>query len=439
MAGKLRIAIVGAGIGGLTLAVALSYLELEDYVEITIYESTSELKQVGAGITFWPRGWEILKSMGLETPLTERIAPEQRDALKKELRRAFVFRKSDQEKGTLISDMHIPGGSISYHRADIQEILLEHISSSIQIHTSHRLTAYRESDDGVELMFKNGTTAPCDLLIGADGINSSVRKTFLSAGKELSDEEAAQIARPVWTGTIVYRDLIDSESIRQESLNHQALSMSMVYCGKNQHLVTYPILQGRLINAVLFFHEAAKEGTFVEGPVIIENTSDDFLSPFKDWEEETRIVLKYMKKPSRWAVQTVNPLETYVSKRVILLGDAAHAMSTHLGNGAGQAIEDVYILSNVIAKSIRQEGFVDIQKVAKIYDSIRQPFGNCAVVASRNQGQLYDFIAPGFEDVESGEDLSVDRLAQLGMAIEDNFRWTYQSASGDLERALTMF
>ncbi|KAF8894212.1 salicylate hydroxylase [Gymnopilus junonius] len=436
MTGKLRIAIVGAGIGGLTLAVALSHLELEDYVEVTIYESTSELKQVGAGITVWPRGWEILKNMGLEASLTERIAPEQRDAVKKELRRAFVFRKSDQVNGTLISDMHIPGGSISYHRADVQETLLEHISPSIQIHTSHRLTAYRESEDGVELIFKDGKAASCDVLIGADGINSAVRKTFLSAGKGLSEEEATQIARPVWTGTIVYRDLINSDSLRQEAQDHPALTLPMVYCGKNQHIVTYPVLQGRLINTIPFFTEPEKEGTYVEGPVIIENTTDDFVSPFKDWEEEARIILK---KPSRWAVQTVNPLETYVSNRVMLMGDAAHAMATHLGNGAGQAIEDAYILSNVIAKSVRQEGLVNIAKIAKIYDTIRQPFGNFAVVASRNQGQLYEFTAPGFEDVKPGEVLPQEKLEELKRAIEKNWWWTYDSARGDLERALAMF
>lgn len=67
------------------MAVALSHLELEDYIDVIIYESASELKQVGAGITVWPRGWEILKSMGLEASMTERISPEQKRALTREL------------------------------------------------------------------------------------------------------------------------------------------------------------------------------------------------------------------------------------------------------------------------------------------------------------------------------------------------------------------
>ena len=122
------------------------------------------------------------------------------------------------------------GGSVSYHRADVQEALLEHISPSVQILTSHRLTSYRQTEDGVNLFFKNGKTATCDLLIGADGINSAVRKSFLAELKSLSDEEATRIARPVWTGTHVYRDLIDSETLRRDYPNHRALTLPMVVC-----------------------------------------------------------------------------------------------------------------------------------------------------------------------------------------------------------------
>ncbi|PPQ74854.1 hypothetical protein CVT26_005183 [Gymnopilus dilepis] len=436
---KVRLAIIGAGIGGLTLAVAFSNLHLEDHLDIVIYESTAALKQVGAGITVWPRAWEILKSMGLESSLYERLSPDHRDAVTRKIRRAFVFRKSDYEGGTLISDMHFPGGSVSYHRADVQEALLEHISPSVQILTSHRLASYRQTEDGVNLFFKNGKTATCDFLIGADGINSAVRKSLLAELKILSDEEATRIARPVWTGTHVYRDLIDSETLRRDYPNHRALTLPMVYCGKNQHIVTYPILQGRLINTIPFFTDLSKEGIYVEGPAIIEKTTDDFVSPFNDWEEEARVIVKYMKNPSRWAVQTVNPLDTYVSKRVMLMGDAAHAMATHLGNGAGQAIEDAYILSNVMAESIRRGGSVDISKIGKIYDAIRQPFGNSIVRATRNMGLLYEFSAPGFEDVKPGEALSEERITELRESIEKNWQWTHQSASGDLERALSMF
>lgn len=113
-----------------------------------------------------------------------------------------------------------------YHRADLQEVLLSHVSSFVQFHLNHRLVNYTESEQGIELQFKNGATASCDILVGADGINSVVRKVFLAGKRKLdtSSEEASTNAAPVWTGTWAYRGLVDSEVIRREMPNHPALT-----------------------------------------------------------------------------------------------------------------------------------------------------------------------------------------------------------------------
>ncbi|KDR80360.1 hypothetical protein GALMADRAFT_92716 [Galerina marginata CBS 339.88] len=434
---KFRITIVGGGIGGLTLAVAFSHMKLDESIQVDIYESAAKLTQTGAGINLWLRAWEILKSMGLEADLVARFPPGQDRSGTNKPKLAFAIRKSDQQEGVPILDLLIPGGSKSFHRADVQEVLLNHISSNIQCRLNHRLTTYRQSKDGVEMEFKNGETATCDILIGADGINSAVRKAFLADGKNLSEEEVAANAQPLWTGMVVYRDLVDSELIRKDAPNHRGLTTPVVYCGKNKHIVTYPILQGKLLNVVPFLTNPEKEGTYLDGPAVIENSTDSFAHHFADWEEEAQAMIKHMAKPSRWAIQTVKPLNTYVSGRVFLMGDAAHAMAPHLGNGAGQAIEDAYILSNIIVKTARQ-GHIDVQKVGKIYDAIRQPFGNFAVTASRNAGLLYELNAPGFEDIKDGEAVSADKLAEIGKFIEKGWEWTYQSANDDLQRALSM-
>ncbi|KDR80370.1 hypothetical protein GALMADRAFT_136860 [Galerina marginata CBS 339.88] len=434
---KIRIAIAGGGIGGLTLAVALSHLNLEEFIQVDIYESAAKLTQVGAGITLWPRGLEILKSMGLEASLAIRLPDEQDLPSTDKPKLASAMRKSDQQEGIPISELFIPGGSISLHRADLQDVLLGNFSSSIHCHLSHRLSTYRQTENGVELEFKNGKTATCDLLVGADGINSAVRKVFLAEGNDVSQEEETTIARPLWTGTYVYRNLIDSELIRKEAPNHHGLTTPMVYCGKTKHIIAYPIQQGKLINAVAFLTDLNKENTYLDGPAVTEDTTDKFTSQFADWEEEPQILLKHMSKPSRWAIQTVKPLDSYVSGRVILMGDAAHAMAPHLGNGAGQAMEDAYILANILAKAMRQ-GSVDIKEIANAYDAVRQPFGNFAAASSRNQGLLYELNASGFEDIKDGEALPADKIAELARRIEKNWEWTYQSANNDLEKALAM-
>lgn len=121
------------------------------------------------------------------------------------------------------------GTYAKYHRADLQEILLSHVSSFVRYHLNHRLVNYTELEEGIELKFKNGETASCDILVGADGINSVVRKVFLAGkrGLDSSSEEALMNASPVWSGTSVYRGLVDSEVIKRESPNHRALTTPM--------------------------------------------------------------------------------------------------------------------------------------------------------------------------------------------------------------------
>jgi len=143
--------------------------------------------------------------------------------------------------------------------------------------------------------FGNGVTATCDILVGADGINSAVRRVFLADGKNLSKEEEATNALPLWTGTIVYRDLFDSELIRQDAPKHRGLTAPAVYCGKNKHIVAYPVLQGKLMNVLLFSSDLEKEGTYLEGPAVIKNTTDNFASHFADWEEEARVLVEVQK------------------------------------------------------------------------------------------------------------------------------------------------
>jgi len=106
--------------------------------------------------------------------------------------------------------------------------LLEHLSSSTPCHLSHRLTSYTETDAGIKLEFANGTTAFCDFLIGADGLNSAVRKTLLSEGKNWTEEEAVQNSRPLWTGIHIYRYVVNAKLIQRDSPNNRALSKIMM-------------------------------------------------------------------------------------------------------------------------------------------------------------------------------------------------------------------
>ncbi|KAF8152293.1 hypothetical protein B0H34DRAFT_663942, partial [Crassisporium funariophilum] len=431
----------GGGIGGLTLAVALSHLlpiDSNNVIEIEIYEAAPELTQVGAGITLWPRAWNIFKNLGLEAALARHLSPGQ-DHQNKEPHLAFQFRKSDQEKGASIHDLVFAGSALSFHRAVVQDVLLKHLSPSIRCQLSSRLLTYKELDDSssIELFFENGTTATCDILLGADGLKSVVRKHFVAA--HALPGQVAPNTDPVWSGTFAYRYMIDSKLVAEEMPGHRALTTPVIYCGKNKHVVAYPILQGRVVNIAAYVSEPHKEGTLYEGPAFVDVAKEDVVPFFSAWEEELRVLVQHMDKPSRWAIHAIAPLESYASGPVTLLGDAAHAMTPHQGNGAGQAIEDAYILAHLIAKAVRTN--IPISSITEVYNAIRQPFGNLVQNASRTHGLLYEFNASHFEDVKEEGDVSVrpDRLRELGELITSEWEYAWStSAEGDLQKALAM-
>ncbi|KJA17341.1 hypothetical protein HYPSUDRAFT_1023379 [Hypholoma sublateritium FD-334 SS-4] len=417
---KLCIGIVGGGIGGLALAVALTRLNTTDTLQVDIYESAAKLTQVGAGITIWPRGWEIIRELGLEDSLAAYICPGQEIAKDNQERIGFIYRKSDHPENAVMCDLKFRGGSLSFHRADVQQVFLAHISPSVRVHLNRRLVSYRESDGKMQLSFKNGETAACDLLIGADGVNSA----------------AIREARPLWTGTIVYRSVIESDIIRREISDHPCLVKPLVYCGKNKHVVSYPISAGKLINVVGFVSDPTKEGTFLEGPAVMSSTPDVVSSFFTGWSEEVKCIINNMSNPLRWAIEVVKPLDKYGYGRVALLGDSAHAMPVHLGNGAGQAMEDAYILAHLLHEASKHPK-IDVANLVRVYSAVRQPFGNFAARASLEQGRLYEFTE--LDDVREGDVLAPEMLTRLGERIADGWRWTWDSSvKGDLQRALSM-
>ncbi|KAF9482274.1 FAD/NAD(P)-binding domain-containing protein [Pholiota conissans] len=435
---KLRVAIVGGGIGGLGLALALARFDTNSSIQVDIYEAAAKLTQVGAGITFWPRGWDVIKDLGLEDDLVAYMSPGQSLPSSNLPKLPFILKKSDQREGVEIPGFPFRGSSITFYRADIQTVFVKHIPSTTQIHLGKRLVSFTESGQGVELHFKDGETEICNVLVGADGVHSVIRKGLLAKMYKLDEEEAAMKARPVWSGTVIYRSMIESDIIRNQDPNHPCLTNPMIYFGKYKHLATYPISRGKFINVGALYTEIEKENTFLEGPAVEASTSDAVSSLFEKWSDEVQCITKNLKNPSKWAIEVVKPLDKYADNRVFLLGDAAHAMTPNLGIGAGQALEDGYLLAQVLNKSL-QNGAFDSSKVAEIYNTIRTPFANFAAAASRSQGHRVDFLAPGFEDIEEGDSVPGERLEALLEEVNKGASWTWNtSIAADVERALDM-
>jgi len=380
MVQKLRVAIIGAGIGGLTLASWIAEMDKQKRIEVDIYEAAAELSEIGAGIHLWPRSFKMLAKVGLEEEVLRFCERANEDSSI-----AFQFRKSDQEKGQHIFDMSIKGAAIKIHRADLQKILLKRALTHARLHLSSKLVSYTEHLDSVHLEFENDSTQTCDLLVGADGIRSITRRLFLAS--QIGDGYQESID-PVWTGTYAYRGIIPRDELLKKIPGHRVTRAPVMYIGKQKHVVTYSMANGEFINFVGLVHDETREDTCHKEPQVTTVSKSELLSVFQGFEPEVQALLECIPNPSRWAIHHLKPPKRYAERRILLLGDAAHAMSPHQANGAGQAMEDAYILSRLLADPGTTDVRSQIPIITCIYDAIRRPAGNTALMVAKTCGKL---------------------------------------------------
>ncbi|KAF8979616.1 hypothetical protein BDQ17DRAFT_1367673 [Cyathus striatus] len=419
-----RVAIIGAGIGGLAFAVALTKLVPEGEIKVDVYEQTHEIKEIGAGIVFWPRTWAIFQRLGVSDALEKHLhkKPDNERTL------VWTVRKGNEENSADTLEFYRDGAPTHFHRAVVQKSLLESLPPSVEVHLFHRLTSYDESDDKVILNFEGQDSQACDLLVAADGIRSHIRAELIE--KRFPDERES--IYPVWDGTIMYRSLINAERVREAFPDHLSLHKPVLYC------VTYPIMQGRYINMAALVTDYTKEGTRFEGPTVQETTKEHILSIFDGWSAEHRELVKNIDSCSKWTVEYLNVLEKVAIGRVALLGDAAHAMTPNLGSGAGQAVEDAYTLARLVGKAIKEN--IQIHRVTEAYTKIRRPLANTVLQQSNEMGRLACFRAPGYEHFRSDDKEALNRWFERFLNdFNEKFGWTEKHpVEGEVEKALNI-
>ncbi|KAF8992598.1 hypothetical protein BDQ17DRAFT_1312808 [Cyathus striatus] len=433
----LRIAIIGAGIGGLAFAAALANLIPEGILKVDVYEQAHEVKEIGAGILAWPRTWNVLQSIGVAEAL-EKHLPKKPD---NERRLVWKIIKSDQPQGTDIYEFYINGAPSHFHRAALQKTLLDSLPTSIQVHLGHHLVSYDETDQDVTLNFENKEPIVCNLLVAADGIKSGIRGEFLN--KRFPDQQES--IHPIWGGAVIYRTLIDAQKVREEYPQHHSLSKTMMYAGDGQYSVTYPIMQGKFVNVATLVTDFSKEGTRYDGPTTKVIEKDYVLSLFKGWSEQYMGLMKHAESFAQWTIEFVNPLKSFAVGRVALLGDAAHAMTPNLGSGAGQGIErtnnciqDAYILAHLIRKATEKQ--IPISRVTEVYSENRQPLANYVLKKSDDLGRLASFRFPGYEGIKDANDETMKALIEkFALDFEGLFDWwESHPVEKEVEKTLNM-
>jgi salicylate hydroxylase len=341
----LRIAIIGGGIGGLTLAIALR----QRGVAAEVFEKAPELSEIGAAVGLSANSTRELRRLGVlnaiaafSTEPTELIYHDWRYG-----RRIAAY----PLRHDLAYQKRFGAPLYCMHRADLQRILGGALGG-VGLHLGHRLVKLVDDADAIGLEFADGRFAKADLVIGADGVRSVVRR-FVTGGEDA-----------VYSGTSAFRGIVPVD--RLPSLpDPQALQ---VWMGPNAHIVHYAIgSEGDAVNFV----------AFVEGPAVWPH-ADKWLSEvepgeaaaaFAGWHPAVGDMVGAVEHKVRWGLFMLRPLLRWSRGRVVLLGDAAHAMLPHHGQGANASIEDAITLAELLAGASRGE----LEAVVGRYQALRRP------------------------------------------------------------------
>jgi len=362
MARALRVAIVGGGIGGLSAAIALRQAGLD----VTVYEQASALGEVGAGVGIAPNGMRMFDRLGLREAV---------EAVGARYAAGSHYLRAD---GASIGDMTNSDSTGTYftlglHRADLIGVLAEALGAD-RIRTGSRLVEVHDLGSEVVLRFADAPEARADVVVGADGIHSAVR-----------DAIVPDIPAPVPSGSIAYRGVVAADRIPE-----WPQGVGLLWMGEGKHFLTYPVRRGELINYVGFVpsDERLKESWSAAGDI------ESLRADFAGWDPRVQYLLDAVETTFWWGLYDREPLPTWSRGRITLLGDAAHAMLPHLGQGANQAVEDGIALAAFL-RDVDADGD-GVEPALQAYERLRRERTSAVQRNARDNGRRYD---SGYEDL----------------------------------------
>ena len=412
----LQVGIVGGGIAGVALALDLCR---HPHLELTLFEAAPAFGEVGAGVSFGANAVRAIEGLGIGAPY-ERIA----DRTPQPWQDIWFEWRRGVDAGYLGASVADGVGQSSVHRADFLEALAKQLPDAIA-RFDKRAVSVRETGDRVCVQFTDGTDYECDLLIAADGIKSSLRDYVLEG-------LGLPLVAPRFSGTCAYRGMIDSEQLREAyraaGIDERLINVPQMYLGLDAHILTFPVKQGRLINVVAFVSDRSEPNPVwpQDTPWVKTTSQAHMLEAFAHWGDAVRVLLECIPAPTLWALHELDELAGYTHGRVGLIGDAAHAMLPHQGAGAGQGLEDAWLLARLLGDTRVLEN--NAQNVLQVYDEIRRPRACRVQRTSWEAGELYEFRDPQVEGQES--------LLSTTLASRFDWLWNHDMQS-DLAQART--
>jgi salicylate hydroxylase len=389
------IVVAGAGIGGLTAALALA----KQGFRIVVLEKAERLEEAGAGLQLSPNASRILVELGLQPRLaSSAVTPQSINIM------------SARDGGEIA---RLPLGEAAnfragapywvVHRADLQAALQAQVDHSpdIELRLGCQFEDVTAHAKGLTVVQRRGNARQQELavaLIGADGIWSAVRHHLFPE------------VQPQFSGLIAWRGTLDATALPREYTSPRV----QLWMGPRAHLVAYPISGGRRINVV-----AIVPGTWNRPGWSAPGEANEVKAAFsQQWPATARMLIGAVEEWRRWALFTVPDIGDWSDGAIALLGDAAHAMLPFAAQGAGMAIEDAAVLAKALSDS-SGDNTAGIPAALKRYGRQRRDRVLRVQRAARRSGQIYHLTGP----LALARDLAIKSLGPRRMLARQD--WIY--------------
>jgi salicylate hydroxylase len=335
-----HVLIAGAGIGGMSAALAL----LKKGIDVDVYEQAPELKEVGAGVQISPNGNRALDALGVFEHVRElSCKPERKE-----------FRLWNTGRSWLMFDLGRTAVArygypyITVYRPDLLQALVEAVRQlkPDAIHLGNRCVGFEQDGNSATLLLDGGKQAHGDALIGADGVRSVIRNGLWGD------------TNPNFAGMVAWRGVIPMDNLPK----HLQAMVGSTWIGPGGHVVNYPLHRGELMN----FVGTIERDDWRTESWSIEGSAEECLRDFSGWHEDVHAMIRSSPKLFKWALMAREPIPRWTVDRITLLGDACHPTLPFLAQGAVTAIEDGVVL----ARCLEQFG-ADVPLAFRRYEAAR--------------------------------------------------------------------
>lgn len=323
----MNVLIAGGGIGGLTAALCL----LEEGHDVTVFEQSAKLSEIGAGIQLGANAVRVLYALGLRQKLDDIAVKPNRIDLR------LYDTGEDLMRTALGSRYQTAYGAPYYHihRGDLHQLLVDALRAKAPnaIELNAKCIGFEETAQGVSLKLSDGRIVTGDMLVGADGIHSTIRKQILG------DTPAN------WTGCVAWRGTVPIERLPDGFMDKVVTN----FVGPQKHVVLYYLRSMKLVNLVgVVENESWRDESWT-----VKAPWEELKADYHGWHDTVQTVIDALDRDEcyRWALFNRLPVDNWSTHRATLLGDAAHATLPFMASGAAMAIEDGMILSRSVGKA----------------------------------------------------------------------------------------